>query len=435
MKKFLIVPLALLWTSAAFAQKYGATPEDSLTCLQNLSVYQEFYKQKNYNDAYDAWKQVLTVCPATSINTYIRGAAILKTRINKAPDAEARAGYIDELLNLYDLRMNYFGDPGLCKGMKAKDMTVYKPKQIREALALYEEALTQPSKQRTYCNVPYNYFECVIEAFKADILTKADIINAYEKAIAVLDGMAAARPGDTLPASTEAAITHRFEPYAACEDLINIYTEKFEANQENADYLRKATALMDNRSCTDNDIFFKMAEALYKLEPTPESAYQMASMNRSRKQYAAVVDYLTLEVMESIGEAYKERAYLVLAEAYMNLGQSVNARNACREVLNLNPESGRAYLLMGLIYAGGASSCTGDGSPIAARAPYWAAVDMFNKAKSVDPSLNETVASLVSSYSAHFPSSDDLFTYGFKEGESYNISCWFNHTTTIRARR
>lgn len=435
MKKLLIMPLALLFATAAFAQKYGATPEDSLTCLQNLSVYQEFYKQKNYNDAYDAWKQVLTVCPATSINTYIRGAAILKTRINKAPDAETRAGYIDELMNLYDLRMQYFGDPGLCKGMKAKDMTVYKPKQIREALALYEEALAQPSKQKTYCNVPYNYFECVIEAFKADILTKADIIAAYEKAVSVLDGIAASRPGDTLPASTETAITRRFEPYAACEDLVNIYTEKFEANQENADYLRKATALMDLRSCTDNDIFFKMAEALYKLEPSPESAYQMASMNRSRKQYAAVVEYLTPEVMEALGETYKERAYLVLAEAYMNLNQFVNARNACREVMALNAESGRAYLLMGLIYAGGASVCTGDGSPIAARAPYWAAVDMFNKAKNLDASLSETVASLVSSYSAHFPSSDDLFTYGFKEGESYTISCWFNHTTTIRARR
>lgn len=435
MKKLLILPLALLGISAASAQKYGATPEDSLSCLQNLSVYQEFYKQKNYNDAYDAWKQVLTVCPATSLNTYIRGAAILKTRINKAPDAEARAAYIDELLDLYDLRMQYFGDPGLCKGTKAKDMTVYRPKQIREALVLYEEALTMPSKQKAYCNVPYNYFECVIEAFKADMLTKADIITAYEKAIAVLDGIAASRPGDTLPLSTETAITHRFEPYAACEDLINIYTEKFEANRENADYLRKATALMDNRSCTDNDIFFKMAEALYKLEPSAESAYQMASMNRSRKQYDAVVEYLTPEVMEELGETYKERAYTVLAEAYMNLGQSVNARNACREVLNLNPDNGRAYLLMGLIYAGGAASCTGDGSPIAQRAPYWAAVDMFNKAKAVDPSLSETVASLVSSYSAHFPSSDDLFTYGFKEGESYGISCWFSHTTTIRARR
>ena len=48
MKKILAIVVALaMGGSALHAQKYGKTPEDSIKCLQNLSVYQEFYKQKN----------------------------------------------------------------------------------------------------------------------------------------------------------------------------------------------------------------------------------------------------------------------------------------------------------------------------------------------------------------------------------------------------
>ena len=91
--------------------------------------------------------------------------------------------------------------------------------------------------------------------------------------------------------------------------------------------------------------------------------------------------------------------------------------------------------MLGSLYAASTGNCKGDGTPVAARAPLWAAVDMFVKARNVDPSLTETVNKLIATYSAHFPSSDDLFTYGLKEGDTYTVSCWFTHTTTIRAGR
>ena len=112
-----------------------------------------------------------------------------------------------------------------------------------------------------------------------------------------------------------------------------------------------------------------------------------------------------------------------------------DGRRACTKALQINPNSGRAYLLLGMLYAAGADACPGDGTPIAKRAPFWAAVDMFAKAKAVDPSVAEAANSAIATYSQHFPSADDLFTYGLREGSSYQISCWFTHTTTIRAAK
>lgn len=433
MKKILTLALGVALGASAFAQKYGATPEDSLSCLQNLSVYQEFFKQKNYVSAYDSWKKVTEICPATSLNTYIRGNTILKTMIAKAPDATKRAQYMQELMNLWDLRIQHFGRPGFCLGMKARDMRTYMPKKVKEAYELYKEAMTY-SNEPGFVSIPYFYFEGARDAFKANVITKEELIEAYDKAVTVLDNIQQQDLSDTVPSQMINSVNRLFEPYASCEDLIGIYTPKFESIKSDANALRKATNLLSMRNCTDSEIFFKMAEALYQLEPDAKSAYMMATMCYKKQDHAKAIEYLTDENIAQLSPSEQENAYLLIADASMKTNRYSNGRDACNKALKINPNSGRAYILLGSLYAAGASVCPGDGTPIAARAPYWAAVDMFYKAKAVEPDLAETVGKLVATYAAHFPSNDDLFTYGLKEGDSYTISCWFTHTTTIRAR-
>ncbi|MFN9326373.1 MAG: hypothetical protein ACK6A5_13410, partial [Flavobacteriales bacterium] len=71
LKHTLTITVAALAIGAAQAQsKYGATKEDSVTCVQNLSMYQEFMKQGAYTDAYNPWKEVVRVCPTSSKGVY-----------------------------------------------------------------------------------------------------------------------------------------------------------------------------------------------------------------------------------------------------------------------------------------------------------------------------------------------------------------------------
>lgn len=438
MKKIFVVAAALMGVSALHAQKYGATPEDSLSCLQNLSVYQEHFKQGNYTEAYDAWKQVLSLCPSSSKNNFIRGNTILKNLIAKEKDAAVRTGYVDELIALWDSRRQYFGETGYCLGMQAADLRAYRPKELRKALDLFTEAMRyveESAQIKNFENIPEMYFNACCDAFKAGLIDKETLINSYDQSITALETIAALNPKNDKVSERESGINTLFEPFAACQDLIPIYTKKFETASSDINFLKKATRMLNMRSCTDSDIFFAMTEALYKLEPTPQSAYLMARMCRSKGENAQAIAYLTEDVVAQLGASDKENAYLLIADAYMKMNRFNDGRMACNKVLDINPNNGRAYLLLGFMYAGGAGSCQGDGTPVAARAPYWAAVDMFNKAKKVDPELTEAVNQQIAVYSAHFPSADDLFTYGLREGDSYTISCWFTHTTTIRASR
>lgn len=434
MKRFLMLAMAAFAGSFAFAQKYGDTPEDSLACLQNLSLYQDFFNRQDYTEAYNYWKKVLELCPSTSLNTYIRGNRILKEVIFREQDPAKRAGYIEELINLWDMRIQYYGNPGYCLGMKARDMRTYMPSKVKEAFDIYTQAMVY-STEAGFVNIPFFYFEGARDAFKAEIITKEELIEAYDKAITVLDEIQKQNPQDTVPANMAGLINTMFEPFASCADLVSIYTAKFQNNAQDINFLKKATQMLNMRGCTDEDIFFQMTEALFELEPTPQSAYMMAKMCYTKQDFAKAIEYLTEEVIGQLPTSDQENAYLLIGDASMKINRYSNGRDACNKVLAINPNNGRAYLLLGSLYAAGAAACPGDGTPIAARAPYWAAVDMFYKAKAVEPSLGETADKFAATYAAHFPSSDDLFTYGLKEGESYTISCWFTCTTTIRARR
>ena len=75
LKIFILAAVALSISFAANAQsKWGDTPDDSIACISNVSLYQEFYKQKSYTDCYEPWRQILQHCPRFSKTVYQRGS-------------------------------------------------------------------------------------------------------------------------------------------------------------------------------------------------------------------------------------------------------------------------------------------------------------------------------------------------------------------------
>ncbi|MEG1910376.1 MAG: hypothetical protein RR190_05340, partial [Bacteroidales bacterium] len=383
-------------------------------------------------DAYPAWKEVVKVCPKTSLNTYIRGNAILKTMIAKEQNPTKKEAYIAELLALWDLRAQNYGSEGYCLGMKARDMRTYHPKKIKEAHALYQAAL-EHSNDKAFFPIAFFYLENVVEGVKAGVLDKALIFDAYEQAAGVLETLITNYPTDTNISNTQKQLDIIFEPYAACSDLIPIYEKKFEEHKLDASFLKKATKMLDYKNCTDAPIFFRATQALHAIDPTPETAYLMGKMTYAKKNYSATIKYLESQIESIAKKNEKVSAYLLLANSYLNLGSYSACRNMANQALALDPNEGKAYLIIGNAYASSARAC-GDEPLVAQKAGYWAAVDKLNKAKSVDPSVADQANQLINIYRSNFPSGDDLFYFGLSEGGSYRIGCWIGESTVIRAR-
>lgn len=133
--------MVLLATSQVAAQKteskYGM---DSISCVTNLSLYREFYKQKNYADALPHWRWVFFNCPVSSQNIYIEGVKMMVAKINESKDQKSRDAYIDTLLMVYEARIKYFGTSvtsreGMVWGRAGVELENYRPS---DTLRVYE---------------------------------------------------------------------------------------------------------------------------------------------------------------------------------------------------------------------------------------------------------------------------------------------------------
>ena len=145
MKTIKFLTLGLIMTMSVFsasAQKWGATPEDSVSCVTNTFLYREAFKNKQYLEAYEPWKECLDKCPANNKNLYIRGVTILKSRFNATKDAAERKAIVDELMKMYDLRIQYFGEAAEVNARKAFDLEqLCGNAALKEYYALYAEAM------------------------------------------------------------------------------------------------------------------------------------------------------------------------------------------------------------------------------------------------------------------------------------------------------
>jgi hypothetical protein len=107
-KRTVILVVAILAGASISAQgKYGA---DEQKCKENLSMFREYYKQKNYTDAYIPWMWSFNNCPESSQNIYKNGPRIIKAKMKA--DKENKLAYIDTLMMVFDQRIEYFGKEG-----------------------------------------------------------------------------------------------------------------------------------------------------------------------------------------------------------------------------------------------------------------------------------------------------------------------------------
>jgi hypothetical protein len=67
---------------------------------------------------------------------------------------------------------------------------------------------------------------------------------------------------------------------------------------------------------------------------------------------------------------------------------------------------------------------------------YWLAYDYYQRAKSLDPSVNEKASERMASSAARFPTQSDAFFYQLSEGQSVQVACGgLNESTTVRFRK
>lgn len=418
--------------------KYGA---DSATCVEKLSLYREFFKQwKNsgyqntaVNDAYRPWNWVFNNCPKAMESIYTDGNKIIEYRIKKAKGNDAaKEGMIDTLLLTYSKRIENFpnhyrtgkSQEGFILGREGVDLYKYRPNDYEQVYNLLKQSI-ELEGNKSQVDVLVYYFRMVIKLAENGKIDKAEIVDTYDQLSQIVDENIkkyASKPKKL--ANYETAknnIELTFEPYATCDDLVAIYQKKFDETPEDIELIQKITKVLDKNDCTGSELFFTATQKLHELEPTPASAYLMARMLIKKEDFATASQYL-LEAIDLFEDTEKKAdAEYLLAQVYFSEKNYPEARKHARGALKLRPNNGSPLLLIGDMYAASSVKC--GSNDLEQSAGYWAAVDKYQQARNVDPSIADEANKRIATYKKHFPKTETIFFHGMKVGDKYQLGC------------
>ena len=440
MKKLTIAILtiaAMLTGSNLFAQgKYGA---DSAECIKNLSFYQEYFKQKNYEEAMPSWRNAYKLCPpSASQNLYINGATLLRQMISKnAGNAAYRSALVDSLLTLYDIRAQHYPNNAVAAlNNKGQDLFNYvknDPKKLYDGM----EDIIAKNQEKVRPTLLLFDLQAAIELFQAGQMDAETVINAYQRNSDLLENVTATTDADkeqVANVKNDIGSVFAASKVASCETLVELYTPRLAADPDNLTLAQNIVKTMSiTEGCDNNDLFLNAVTTMNKLDPSPSSSYYLSRLHGGRGNYGEAVSYLESAIAGlEPGDSRRGDWTYELATLCFKAGQSGRAFEYANKVANENEAlAGKAYFLIGNIW--GSTRCGGD--EISRRAPYWVACDYMQKAKAADPSLTDEANRYIGQYSVYFPETAEAFMYDVSRGQSYTVVCGgMRATTTVRTR-
>jgi tetratricopeptide (TPR) repeat protein len=444
------------------AQRYAGTSlydrighgQDSIEVMNNLSLYQESYKARNYEEALEPWKYVFEHAPLAQIRVYTDGAWILESLIPKTTDPAKKQEYFNLLMKVYDQRLANLDDLNsfaskktystkgniICR--KAYDFATFNPTPDNEkAYEMFRSGINDMGPN-TEAFVLYSFIQCSYNRYVTDLQNtekREDFINDYlqctdiceqllEQAKEFADDTIKAQKivNNYLPTQTMCQDLFVKSGAADCKSLEKIYTAKVEENKANLEYLNSVLKVLNFFECDTSSVYYLASDYAYELNKTPQAAIGKAQKLLKDGNTDGSLKYFQ-EAIELEEDPTKKAKYAyIIAAIFYRKGSIGSCRQYCNEVLKYQPSNGNAWLLIASCIARSAN-----GNAFERSKYYCLATDKCIKAKSVDPSCTAKANRQIASYSSYYYPKSEAFFEGIQAGQSITV---MGETTTLRLR-
>jgi len=409
---------------------YGSDPT---TCQRNLSLYQQDYQHKNYDAAIVNWRKVWEDCPRSSANLTVYGITMYRFFIARELDQNKKKALVDTLMQVYEKGMILRPQSkGNYLALMSEDMLNYSntPENQPKMLKVLEETMIF-EKEKTLASVYANYMKIILELNAAGTFSDEELIENYNKVSDYISAAIRITSKEEL-AKARDMIDDSFanSSAASCENLIKIYGTKYDANKNDADFLRKLTRILNRKECTDSELFATASEQQYALNPSSDAAYNMAKLFFKKGNFDKSVEYYELAIKSEEDPIDKANYNYQLGVIMLsNYKKHNDAKKYASEAIKLRPDWDLPYTLLANIYGNG-PKCGDD--DFEQRQIFWVVVNKLQKARALNPDAAASINAMINSYSQHFPKKEEAFFRGINEGDSVNVGCWINESTKAR---
>jgi hypothetical protein len=412
-------------------------------------LYRDYMKAENYQEALNQWKIAYSTAPGSNGRVkyhFDDGVKIYKYFYDNTQDETLQRAYVDTVLMILDKRKECFGDEAYVNGLKGFNLYYYFSRHAgsMDIYKMLKSNIDVKGKNADYFVI--NPFTKLLY----DGVMSGDISyeegRKYAKLILqnIENGKATCK-GQICDAWAviEEYAPDRLESLEALDDFYDCayYTDKYftlyKQYPDSCDIINLAYSRMVRAQCNPQgqeltELKSKKNTTCY-VAPPPLSCAAQGAEHYNNGQYKKAVDSYLMCVENSTNDDTKAQYLLLVAKIYYrDLKNYPQSRKYALEAAGMKAGWGEPFMLIGNLYASSGPLC-GTGRGWDSQVVTWPAIDMWTRAKNVDPSVAREANALINKYKTYMPTKEDVFfRTELRVGGDYFVPCWIQENTKIR---
>jgi hypothetical protein len=454
MNKFLSISLVIASSLQAQAQakctSWEAYPKGVAEAKMNHSLYREHFKNKKYDEAFKYWEPLFAhvTSPKEAPTRHFEDGAVMYSKLAEViTDSVKKVGLLTKLTELY---ANY----DACVGGLNSNTLAYKGYYLQSAgapstdvYAAYKTALDKGGdKTMSFILAQLAYQSASL--FSTKKVSADETRTIFKNLITICNKNIATNEKEK---ANYTDILKQVNQYLGGIEtqvmdypyFVEKFTPAYTADPKNPQVYKPMLAVLKQVNCpADVEIYKSMLAS--NAEEQSKLAAQQAAERQAQQAVQKVVEH-TSAPTNNTPEGLKQRLQtendpkviadinMSLADVYYRQKQFSTARSYAQAAAKARPGWGKPYILIGLMYASSGDQCNpGGNTGWESQVVVWAAVDMWQRAKSVDGDVASEANRYIGQYSKFMPSKEDCFQRGVKVGSSFRVPCWIQESTTVR---
>lgn len=427
------------FASAAMAQFEGATIDERIAATAgedsvvvgrgHISSFQMGIENKNWKDAHISWKWLMKNAPYAISGLY-KGHApfMLYQLIIAEQDQTKKLEYFNDLMYMFDQRAarldtlnsmekrdNLKSTLGDVLAIKADYYNWTAPSTqgsnytLNKSYKNYSDAIrmiNEKGGREVEGSVLQNFFltsdamyksapNALREQYLQDYLDSKDACETMLQLAKEAQAAGEDAKAQKLLAKYEgplALIEQTFANSGAAdrEQIIAIYTKKFEEYKTDVAKLNSSLNLMAQNGCDDDSIYFVYAKAAYDIQPTFTASIGLAQKAQKDGKATEALSYYDKSLELAADDATRGRICIKVAQALISSGGFAKGEEYIKKAIEFNPSlTGAAYwqMAMSLIKAHDLKGAVGY-CDLAGQAD----ITYANRAEDMKKRLNEAIA-------------------------------------------
>jgi len=411
-----------------------------------ISLYRDDFKLTNYKGALKNWRWVFENAPGLREQTFKDGDVMYKKMMEDTENPTLKAAYFDTLMLILDQRAICWGKSAFLTGKKALAYHKNYPEK-EELIADYIEKAVINGGNDTPASQLTLYWRTLMKKRKASLINNEELMEAYEliKSIADYNISIGNKPSkyqkvlDEMQPQFDTFIEIITAPKVVdCPSAIEYYSEKYKEQPNDLKTVREYYIALGKFKCFKEDVFFEILKRYTELDPNPNAARlkTMGNYYRKNKDFVKAKEHYD-RAFETETDNIKKAKILITTANMMGYEQPkrdfAGARKLALQAAKLHPTWGEPYILIGRMYAASGKLC-GPGTGFESQKILWPAMDMWKKARRIDPASADLAQKYINEYAQYMPTRKDLFKRNIPEGSPYSIGCWIGGTSIARIK-